>query len=144
MKGFIPAWLAAERAGPGSIPWEVAGVALLAVIGHNYPVWLKFQGGKGVATSAGALMALLPLSVAVAAAVWTLFFFSTRYVSVASLAGAVSLPIATWFIRPERPCLILTLAIMILGFIRHRSNLLALIAGTEGRSLSKNKKSSEP
>ena len=144
LKGLVPAWLAAAYAGPGPLPWEVIGIALLAVIGHNYPVWLRFKGGKGVATSAGALTALLPFSAAVAAAVWVVFFFSTRYVSVASLASVISLPIATWFFRPERPCLILAFAIMILGIVRHRSNIAALIAGTEHRFQKKNETSSEP
>ena len=133
LKGLIPAWMAARHAGPGPCPWEVICVALLTVLGHNYPVWLKFKGGKGVATSAGALSALLLVPVLMALAVWVISFFTTRFVSVASLAATVSLPVTTWFVRPERSCLILTLAIMILCFIRHCSNIAALVAGTEHR-----------
>jgi len=133
LKGLLPAWLALRAAGGGPIPWEVIGVAILAVVGHNYPIWLKFKGGKGVATSAGALTALLPVTAAIGAAVWAAVFLTTRYVSVASLIAAISLPITTWFVRPERPCLVLTLVIAALGVVRHRSNISALIAGTENQ-----------
>jgi glycerol-3-phosphate acyltransferase PlsY len=129
-KGFVPVWLTP----PGhSTHWPLAVVALLTVIGHNYPIWLGFKGGKGVATSAGALSVLLPVTVLVAAAVWALIYFSTRYVSLASLGCAVSLPVTTYFYRPLAEYLILTSILMVLGFIRHWSNILALFQGKEHR-----------
>src|SRR2546430_15732708 len=74
--------------------------AVSAVIGHSFPLWLKFRGGKGVATSAGALFGLMPLATLIGVGIWILTFFLTRYVSVASVTTAVALPlviaIMTW------------------------------------------------
>lgn len=146
-KGLLPVWAAQaafeKNPVPGA-PWHLLGIALLAVLGHNHPVWLKFKGGKGVATSAGALAALLPVPLLIAAAVWVLFFYSLRYVSVASLAAMVSLPIATWFLKPEPAYLALTGVLVVFSFIRHRSNIAALIAGTERRFDRKPKQESAP
>src|SRR6266511_2664668 len=81
---------------------EMFGIlaAISSVIGHSFPVWLRFKGGKGVATSAGALFALAPVPALVGAAIWILTFWLTRYVSVASVAAAAALPliilITTW------------------------------------------------
>lgn len=143
LKGLAPTWLAAIHAGPGPYPWQVVIVGMLTIIGHNFPVWLKFKGGKGVATTAGVLAALIPVTALVGITVWAILYFSTRIVSIASLAAAISLPITTWFARPELPCMVLTTAMMILGAIRHRSNIAALIAGTENRFDPKKEKASE-
>ena len=135
MKGYLPVMLTKSllvSTGQGaSSAWQLIVVALLAVAGHNYPVWLKFKGGKGVATSMGALMALLPGPALITLAVWVLVFSSFRYVSLASLASIVSLPVSTLFLKPELPYLILTATLTILSFIRHRSNIRALLSGTE-------------
>src|ERR1051325_5921631 len=74
---------------------EMVGIlaAGAAVIGHSFPLWLKFRGGKGVATAAGALFGLMPLAALIAVTIWVLVFWFTRYVSVASLVTAVALPV---------------------------------------------------
>jgi glycerol-3-phosphate acyltransferase PlsY len=125
---------------PESTSPELVGVlaAASAVIGHSFPIWLKFRGGKGVATSAGALFGLMPLATVIGAAIWILTFLLTRYVSVASVATAVALPfviaIMTWLNQTDGKALFyssLCLAAVIIW--RHHSNLSRLVRGTEPR-----------
>jgi glycerol-3-phosphate acyltransferase PlsY len=125
---------------PESISPELVGVlgAVSAVIGHSFPIWLKFRGGKGVSTSAGALFGLMPLATVIGAAIWILTFLLTRYVSVASVATAVALPfviaIMTWLNQTDGKALFyssLCLAAVIIW--RHHSNLSRLVRGTEPR-----------
>lgn len=110
--------------------------ALGAVLGHNYTCWLGFKGGKGVATSAGAMAALIPPAFGVTVITWLLVFFLTRYVSMASIAAAVILPVATIFTvsGPTRwPLVAFTSALAALAVWRHRANIERLKAGTEHR-----------
>src|SRR5712692_1257904 len=78
---------------------EVFGIvaAFAAVLGHNYPCWLNFKGGKGIATSAGVLAALVPAALVMSLSVWIVLLALTRYVSIASIIGSFTLPFATWF-----------------------------------------------
>ena len=112
--------------------------AVSSVIGHCFPVWLKFRGGKGIATSAGAVFGLMPLATLVDLAVWVVVFWLTRYVSLASLAAAVALPlviaILTWLNEGYGQTLFyssLCLAAVVIW--RHHSNLSRLMRGTEPR-----------
>src|SRR5689334_13058797 len=94
LKGFAAVRLTifiAERAPPAYISAELAGMAaaVLCVIGHSFPLWLGFKGGKGVATSAGALFGLMPFALVIGTIVWVLTFQLTRYVSLASIAMAI-------------------------------------------------------
>ena len=113
-----------------------AGVA--AVFGHVYPVWLRFRGGKGVATSAGVLLGLMPVAVVSVFALWLLLFQLTRYVSVASIGAAIALPIIVG-IYLHYSILhgnsLLAFSIIIAGIVvwRHRSNLQRLLRGREQR-----------
>lgn len=110
--------------------------ALGAVLGHNYTCWLGFKGGKGVATSAGAMAALIPPAFGVTVITWLLVFFLTRYVSMASIAAALILPVATIFTvsGPTRwPLVAFTSALAALAVWRHRANIERLKAGTEHR-----------
>ena len=110
--------------------------ALGAVLGHNYTCWLGFKGGKGVATSAGAMAALIPPAFGVTVITWLLVFFLSRYVSMASIAAAVILPVATIFTvsGPTRwPLVAFTSALAALAVWRHRANIERLKAGTELR-----------
>ena len=117
-----------------------AGVvaAIFAVIGHSYPVWLKFQGGKGIATSAGIMLALFPWQVfAFGLFVWLVLFYSTRFVSVASLGAAVALPTASaamWYLGDcDAIRTSIAAAMCVLAVWRHKSNISRLMAGTEKR-----------
>ena len=112
--------------------------AMACVAGHTFPVWLRFKGGKGVATSAGALAGLLPLAVPVVLLVWIIVFETSRYVSLASIVAAISLPIivglfARWKFVDTRALIYFSLAIMLLVLWRHRSNFSRLLNGTEQR-----------
>ena len=121
-------------------PPEMFGIvaAISSVLGHSFPVWLGFRGGKGVATSAGALFGLAPVAALVGVAIWIVTFWLTRYVSVASIAAAAALPfvilITTWLSRTTGKLLFYSsvcLAVVVIW--RHRSNLSRLIHGTEPR-----------
>lgn len=110
----------------------------MCIVGHSFPVWLGFKGGKGVATSAGTLFGLMPLVVPVILIIWIIVFETTRYVSVASMAAAISLPLVTglflWLKFLDGAALLyFTTAIALLVLWRHRSNFSRLLKGTEQR-----------
>ena len=136
LKGFAAVWLALKFGGPSAWPGIIAAVAVIA--GHNYTPWLGFKGGKGIATSAGVLIALMPWAVLAIALVWFAVFFATRYVSLASISAAAALPVAVgalWFYGcgGNGPLLGFSVLIAALAIWRHRSNIERLMAGTEHR-----------
>jgi len=116
-----------------------------AIAGHNWPVYLKFKGGKGVATSAGVLLGLTPATVGIGLIAWVVSFLLSRYVSVASMAAGIAVGIAVWPLHVEEsfvlPILVSLLAILIVA--RHKSNIQRLCAGTENRFEFKKKTASE-
>lgn len=129
---------------PGRPPeWnspEIFGIlaALSTILGHLYPPWLRFKGGKGVATSAGALLALTPIATLIGVAIWIIVFWLTRYVSLASITAAVVLPIVILVVSSQdqnkgRPLVYSSACVAALVIWRHRSNLSRLIRGTEPR-----------
>jgi glycerol-3-phosphate acyltransferase PlsY len=130
LKGSIAVVVALRVASGPATP---VAAALASVVGHIYPFWLGFKGGKGVATAAGAFGVLAPTALAVAGAVFAVAVCATRYVSVGSLVGAVTLVIAT--AATDLPFTVTTGAIVtaILIVYRHRTNLARLMAGTERR-----------
>ncbi len=102
-----------------------------AVLGHAFSVFTNFKGGKGVATTAGGLVVLMPVSCAIGAAVWGLAFVTTRYASLGSILAAIAVPAASWLRGNPLP---LNLAATILGLfviVRHRANIQRLLNGTE-------------
>jgi glycerol-3-phosphate acyltransferase PlsY len=110
----------------------IAGI--FAVLGHNFTCWLKFKGGKGIATSAGVYLALAPWAVLIGAAVFFLAVLVTRYVSVGSISAAVALPAAVWVLPPHNVLLgIVTTVLGVLAIYRHKGNIRRLAAGTESR-----------
>jgi len=112
--------------------YVVAGV--FAVLGHNYTCWLKFKGGKGIATTAGVYLALAWPTLLIALAVFILALVLTRYVSVASMSAAIALPGAVWAMPPHNVLLgIVTTALGALAIYKHKSNIQRLLAGTENR-----------
>jgi len=112
--------------------YVVAG--FFVVLGHNYTCWLRFKGGKGIATSAGVFCALAPLALGIALGVWMIVFALTRYVSVASIAAAVALPAAVWILPPRNLLLgIVTTALGLLAIAKHKGNIERLFNGTERR-----------
>ena len=130
VKGTI-AVLVAQRLTNGVAAPVMAGVA--SMIGHVYPVWLRFRGGKGVATAAGAFAVLTPVAVAAAMGVFLLTVALTRFISVGSMAAALTL--AGWAIASDAPAVVgigaaIGAALVLVG---HRANVLRLVAGTERR-----------
>ena len=120
------------------INWGLEPVAILAgifaVLGHNYPCWLKFKGGKGIATTAGVYLALAPWALLAAFVVFMLAVLLTRYVSVASISAAIALPATVWIMSPDNLFLcIVTTALGALAIYKHKSNIQRLRAGTENR-----------
>ena len=141
VKGFAAArWvpLLAERCFPGA-PREnlalAAGAA--AVLGHVYSCWLRFKGGKGIATSAGVGFAWAPEACAVTLAIWGIVFASTRYVSVASIVAAVVLPLAVWVFQYGTKMTLVMTALAVLAIYKHKTNIRRLAEGTENRAVSK-------
>lgn len=110
----------------------IAGI--FAVLGHNYTCWLKFKGGKGIATTAGVYLALTPLAVGVALVVFVFALLMTRYVSVGSISAAIALPATVWILQPHNLFLgIVTTALGVLAIYKHKSNIKRLMQGTENR-----------
>jgi glycerol-3-phosphate acyltransferase PlsY len=109
----------------------VAGV--FAVLGHNYTCWLHFKGGKGIATSGGAYLALAPLSVLYALVAFIVGFGVTRITSVGSILAAITLPTAVYFTKDDWTLRIVTITLGVLALFRHRSNIQRLMAGKENR-----------
>lgn len=120
-------------------------VAFAAVFGHMWPIYLKFKGGKGVSTIAGILLAIAPLSLLTGGGVWAIVFYSSRYVSLASLIAAVILPLSAFFffkfgIYSISFNLLMMLVVMAaLVIIRHLGNIKRLLNGTENRFVKKGK-----
>ena len=142
LKGFGAVWLASHFGEAG--PWTGIVAAVAAIAGHNYTPWLGCKGGKGIATSAGVLLALMPWAVLAIALVWIVVFKVSRYVSLASICAAAALPLAVgvlWFAGcgGNGPLLAFALLISALAIWRHRSNIERLRAGTESRFERKNK-----
>ena len=109
----------------------VAGLS--AILGHIYTCWLKFKGGKGIATSAGVMVALVPWALLVGLIAWLTAFVMTRYVSIASIAAAAVLPVATWFTTHDLTLTIVTGLIAALAIYKHKGNVQRLRNGTEHR-----------
>ena len=110
--------------------------AALAIVGHNWPVYLRFKGGKGIATSLGALIGMAPAAAGVSAVCWIILFAATRYVSVASIAAAACAGIAGWFFYYQPGGLLLPLVLTLLAALaiwRHKANIQRLLNGTEHR-----------
>jgi len=133
----VAAWLAGTFLPPDSTDGslEIAAIlaALFAVLGHNYTCWLRFKGGKGIATSAGVLTALVPWALLIILAAWIVVFVATRYVSLGSLAAAAVLPFATWFTTQSIVLTVVTSAMSALAIYKHKGNIQRLLAGTESR-----------
>ena len=122
--------------GPHSVYILAALAALFAIIGHMFPVWLRFQGGKGVATAVGAFLGIAPLAIVVVLVVFVAIVAITRYVSLGSIVGAVAFPIAAWWLEPETRSPIIMLLISassLLIIVRHKDNVRRLLAGNENR-----------
>ncbi len=129
-KGWLAVWLA-QRLGADGLTIALAGLA--AFLGHIFPLFLKFKGGKGVATALGVLAGFSgPLALA-AAAVWLVVALLTRYSSLAALAAALATPVAGWMLLADQSTLACVTVLAAILIWRHQGNIRKLLAGTEGR-----------
>ena len=131
-KGAIPVLVFAPEAGGG--PLLAALLGSTAVLGHVFSVFVKFKGGKGVATGAGVMLGFAPWAVLASAALWGLIVRLTGYVSLGSILAAAALPLAVWLLHPERRDVVWVFGLLALMIIvLHRANINRLVAGTEHR-----------
>jgi glycerol-3-phosphate acyltransferase PlsY len=143
LKGFLAvraAFYLVQIAKIGVERIELVGIlaAVTCILGHTFPIWLRFRGGKGVATSAGALLGLMPAAIVAIFFVWLIIFQLTRYVSLASIGAAVALPVVVGILilrKSVTDAALLYFSVLIAGVViwRHRSNLKRLLNGTERR-----------
>ena len=143
LKGFIACYflgrLAEElfkadvnlEAAPREYYSLVAGLA--AILGHNYTCWLKFKGGKGIATSAGVLIALVPWALLIILAIWIMVFATSRYASLASISASFSLPFAVWLTGGTRTMVLIMAGVGALAIYKHKANMKRLLHGTESK-----------
>jgi acyl phosphate:glycerol-3-phosphate acyltransferase len=125
-------WLAALDTSPSAEYFPLVG-GFAALLGHNYTCWLGFKGGKGIATSAGVLLALFPKALLAVLGVWALIFAVSRYVSLASIAGAFGLPFFVLIFGYSKERFWVSVVMTILAIYKHRTNIRRLMAGTEHR-----------
>ena len=146
LKGGLPVLAAQQIAAAGV--WKsgaelvVVAVMLATILGHIFPVFLQFKGGKGVSTAAGSIMALAPIPLIAAFSVWVVVFLVSRYVSLASISAAAVLPVVAWAfsmgnigadVARSKLTLIFLTVVAVLAVVRHHSNIRRLLNGTESR-----------
>jgi glycerol-3-phosphate acyltransferase PlsY len=138
LKGFAAArWapLLAAQFVPGASPKNLALAAgAAAVLGHMFPCWLKFKGGKGIATSAGVGMAWAPAALLTTLAIWGVVFITTKYVSLASIVAAVVLPVAVWCFGGGTNMTLVMTVMAVFAIYKHKGNIGRLLKGTENRA----------
>ena len=129
-KGSV-AVLIAKAAGGGD--WVIAVAAIAALVGHIFPVWLGFRGGKGVATAVGIFLVLAPIAVLCAGVIFIAIVALTRYVSLGSIIAAVLIPVFVWFLSGSQPLLTAAIVAAALIVFAHRGNIKRLASRTESR-----------
>ncbi|MDM9629441.1 glycerol-3-phosphate 1-O-acyltransferase PlsY [Rhizobium sp. S152] len=128
LKASAAAWIVSYFFGP-----EAAIIAgFFAFIGHLFPVWIGFKGGKGVATYIGTLLGVAPLMVLAFAAVWLGVAFVTRYSSLSALVAMLVIPVALWILGAEKVAAIMAI-MTVISYWKHRANISRLINGTESK-----------
>lgn len=130
LKGWFPTFFFARWDGAADWRWALAYGAA-AIVGHVFSIYVRFKGGKGVATGAGVFIALAPLAVLIGLGVWIVLLYITGTVSIASIAAAVVLPLAIWLLGA--PAIVLSLALALSAFViyAHRANIRRLLRGEE-------------
>ncbi|RME89640.1 MAG: glycerol-3-phosphate 1-O-acyltransferase [Verrucomicrobia bacterium] len=130
---LVGPWLAGLVGGDAGADWPRIAAGVGAILGHNFTCWLRFKGGKGVATSAGVLLVLMPAALGICLAMWLAVVAASRIVSLASIAAAITLPVAVWALDRSGPLQGVALALAVLAIHRHRSNIARLLRGEEPR-----------
>jgi glycerol-3-phosphate acyltransferase PlsY len=132
-----------SRGDSASTQAAVVGM-LAALLGHSFSCFTGFRGGKGVATGTGGFIVLVPLAVLIGALVWAITFYSTRYVSLASIFSALAVAVAAACLREQPLLLGLTILVAVIVVIRHRANIKRLLNGTESKFVKKSPVSTAP
>src|SRR6185369_6139040 len=127
-KGAASVWLAARVSDGAPLP---AAAGLAAIIGHIYPIWLRFRGGKGVATACGVFSILTPLAVPPALGVFVITVWLTKYISLGSVLASLALPPLAYAVGSPTSAVLAAIAASIIIVFRHRSNVVRLRTGTE-------------
>ena len=139
-KGALPTGLVLAYGVPDvDVPWPAAATAFAAVMGHCYPIWLKFRGGKGVATAFGAMLVLSPVTCAVAALTWIVVAVFSRVPAFGSLAGAAMFPVITRVEGQPFSIHVFAVAAALLMLWRHRTNLRAYAKARRARNASRDR-----
>jgi glycerol-3-phosphate acyltransferase PlsY len=133
LKGFVAVRFISFAANPESAEFHAIVAGMSAILGHNYTCWLRFKGGKGIATSAGVILALVPAALGAALAVWIALFYLTKYVSVASIGAAAFLPVGVWLTKSSDRMIALTTVVGALAIYKHKANIQRLMNGTENK-----------
>ena len=132
LKGFLPVMYALQVFPEASL--MPVGIGITSVFGHSVSIFLRFRGGKGVATSAGIFLGLAPIALGMCLGIFLILVLLTRYVSLGSLVSSLSLPILAFYFYPQRPLVWqIGIGVAILILIRHRANLQRLISGNENK-----------
>jgi acyl-phosphate glycerol 3-phosphate acyltransferase len=131
-KGVAAVWIGHALNG-GYESWTPVLCGLAAIVGHNWPVWFRFKGGKGIATTVGVIATLAFIPALIAGVVAIAVIATTRYVSVGSLLFAALVPIGIGIMTGSGPMLWASLLICVFAFVRHRSNLVKLVQGKENK-----------
>lgn len=113
--------------------WLIAAAAIAVLVGHIFPVWLGFRGGKGVATGAGVFVVIAPVALLCAGVIFLAIVLLTRYVSLGSMCAAAAIPLFVWLLSDSRPLLIAAIVGALLIVFAHRGNIGRLAQGTESR-----------
>lgn len=138
LKGAVAVFVAAKWCDQFRLEWTAAdwivlGAAVAAIVGHIFPIWLGFRGGKGVATGAGVFLMIAPLALLAAGVVFLVVVLLTRYVSLGSIVGAATIPLFVWLGGLRAPELTGAVVGALLIIFAHRANIARLIAGTESK-----------
>jgi glycerol-3-phosphate acyltransferase PlsY len=129
VKGWLPVWLALQS---NQLMWVVSWVGIAVFLGHLYPIYFKFKGGKGVATALGVMLAISPLLGLASLLTWVIVFAFSRYASLASIVAALFVPIHSYYyLRPYKNFFLMLLVLSGLLIWRHRGNIKKLLNGTE-------------
>ena len=129
-KGSVAVLIAKAVAGDD---WVIAAAAIAALVGHIFPVWLRFRGGKGVATGVGIFLVLAPVALLCAGVIFVAIVALTRYVSLGSIVAAILIPVFVWLLSDLRPLLIAAIVGGALIVFAHRGNIKRLASRTESR-----------
>jgi acyl phosphate:glycerol-3-phosphate acyltransferase len=133
-KGYLAVWIAGQLL---ATEWGIAVAGLMAFLGHIFSIFLKFKGGKGVATGLGVFLYLMPWAGLSSMGVFVLCLAVTRYVSVSSIVAATSIPGLGVYLNAPRPFIYIAAVAAVITVIRHHENIQRLMSGTETKFIGK-------